>query len=737
MIASVRWLGHGFVVVSLALALAPGAQVGVPEADRERRGPRGPGDPDDRFDQPDAAQRFHARRRVPPGQSAIPVERYQAALAQMRRMRVFSSATNQFASRRGRWDVVSSITPMAPNLATWDYLGPSNVGGRTRAILFDPLFASNQTMYAGGVAGGVFKSTDAGSSWNPTGTATLTNLAVSTMAMSPSDSQTILVGTGEGYFNIDAVRGNGIFKTTDGGTTWAQIAATNNSNFYYVNRIVYSGANAGYVYAATGSGLWQSTDSGATWTRILNPGLTGGCMDVVVRNDQAGDEAVTSCGEFNQGKVFHNAAAKTTPSSWTEVLNSSNIGSGIARTSLAIAPNDQSYVYALSSRVQPNYALRSVYRSTDGGANFTAMHTYSGSGAASSAGDLLLSGTFTACGTDAPTSYTQGWYDQHIAVDPTNRDHLFTSGVQLFRSLDGGATWGSLDVAYGGGIHPDEHVIAFPPDYDGTSHKSAYAGNDGGVYRIDDTTATPTTSLSALCNQFDASNTFSFTELNSGYAVTQFYYGAVYPNNTTYFGGTQDNGTNRGSDGGGVNWSSIFGGDGGDVAVDPGNTNVLYVETTGNSIRKSTNGGSSFASAHSGISDGFFQFIAPFTMDPTNAANLWTGGNFIWRTTNAAGGWSQASTSLGSSVGVSALAVSPTNSNHVLVGADSARSSATVRRSAPPRPRPGPRRRRWVAVTSAPSPTTRRMRPRSTPRIPISASATCGGAPTAGRPGPT
>jgi hypothetical protein len=669
MMSALRAVGRGIAAITLGLAVAPGAPLLIRSGGRSESEPR--------FDKPDAGLAFWAKKRAPIGQAAVPAARYLKALGQTRQMRVFSSATNSFKPGVGRWDGQSTIAPEAPNLQSWTPLGPTNISGRTRAILFDPSFGSNQTMYAGAVAGGVWKSTDAGTSWSAIGDS-LANVAVNSLAMSPTNSTLLLAGTGEGFDNLDARRGAGIFKTTDGGATWAQLASTNNSNFYYVNRIAFSVQNTADIYAATGTGIWQSTDTGGTWTQILNPGTTAGttsvylgCTDVVVRNDQPNDWVVAACGQFSQAYVLTNQSALTTPTTWSQAaLSTSPIA---ARTSLAIAPTDQTYVYALASTYNGSSgdsSVRGVYLSTDGGTNWTAQHNYADSGAASAVGDLLLSGTFTACSNSSPTSYSQGWYDQYIAVDPTLKTRVFTSGVQLFRSTDSGVTWGSLEVSYGAAIHPDEHVIAFPPNYDASTNKSFYVGNDGGIYRVDDATQVPTTSLSALCNGSDGTNTFSFTKRSSGYAATQYYYGAVYPNNTTYFGGSQDNGTSRGTDAGGASaWSTIWGGDGGDVAVDPNNTNNLYVENYSYSIYRSTDGGSSFVAAGSspGNNDPGFLFIVPFTMDPTTTTTLWTGGSKLWRTTDGAVSWTQASTQF-SSDSVSAIAVSPTTSNHVLVG---------------------------------------------------------------------
>ncbi|MBI3106688.1 MAG: hypothetical protein HYY95_14160, partial [Candidatus Rokubacteria bacterium] len=114
----------------------------------------------------------------------------------------------------------------------------------------------------------------------------------------------------------------------------------------------------------------------------------------------------------------------------------------------------------------------------------------------------------------------------------------------------------------------------------------------------------------------------------------------------------------------------ILGGDGGYVAVDPGNTSILYAENTGLSIQKSTDGGANFADATSGITESpdDFLFIAPFTMDPGNSQRLWTGGFYLWRTTNGAASWSRASAITAGGGSVSAIAVAPTDGNRVLAG---------------------------------------------------------------------
>jgi hypothetical protein len=199
-----------------------------------------------------------------------------------------------------------------------------------------------------------------------------------------------------------------------------------------------------------------------------------------------------------------------------------------------------------------------------------------------------------------------------------------------------------------------------------------YAASDGGVYRTDDARGAVGTTLLDVCGATiagNAPNPVTWTTLNGGYSVTQFYHGTPYPDGDVYFGGTQDNGTLRGSASAGGGWLQIQGGDGGYTAVDPTDTNVLFAEYTGLSIQKSTDGGASFADAVTGIvNDPGFAFIAPFIMNDASPQQLWTGGWYVWRTNNQAASWQRASALTPGNGSVSALAVSAVNQDNAVVG---------------------------------------------------------------------
>jgi hypothetical protein len=637
-----------------------------------------------RADSPGEAMEYYIKKRAPEGSKTIPTERYVVAREQMRQMLQHSTAARITTNPRTGESFDSTGTPV-PSLGSidvnWSALGPGNIGGRTRAIVIHP--TSTDTMWAAAVAGGVWKTTNGGTTWAPL-TDLMANIAVNSLVIDPNNPNILYAGTGEGYFNVDAVRGAGIFKTTNGGTSWTQLANTNTSTFYYVNDIVVSKDNSLRMYAATKNGsntggVQRSLDGGATWTQVLSFPDIGGCLDLAIRTDTVGTDTVfASCGTFTGGVIYRNTNAGGA-GSWDPVLAETGQG----RTSLAIAPSAQNTIYALVSQsgLGGNYedGLLGVYKSTTGGGALTWAATVTNA-SSNKLSTLLLSnpvygmGSDPLCGLGSDSFYNQGWYDNVIAVDPLDPNRVWVGGIDLFRSDNGGTTFGIASYWWGSGptyAHADQHAIVFHPGYNGSSNKTMFVGNDGGVFKtLDARGAVSTNQANGACDY--SLSGMTFTDLNNSYAVTQFYHGVAYPGGTTYFGGAQDNGTNRGTDGGGLNgWTSIMGGDGGYVAVDPTNTNNLYAETQNFGFRKSTNGGASFTPSTTGVSGDFgFQFITPFVMDPTTPANLWTGGDFIWRTTTGAASWVRASTGPLSG-DVSALAVAKTSSNTVLVGTDS------------------------------------------------------------------
>lgn len=628
-----------------------------------------------RYDSPDEALELYRRKRAPLGEQEIPVERYLRALEAMRIMPQHSTARGAVLPSRAALSA-QGISPLsaAASLGAWTPLGPGNIGGRTRVLVVDP--KTPRILYAAAAAGGVWKSVNFGNSWSPLADL-LPNLAVNALAIHPTNSNVLYAGTGEGFFNADGVRGAGIFKTQDGGLTWSRLAATNSADFHYVNDIVISGAR-NMVYAATDTGVFRSANGGTTWTKIYSTRAIGGCLDLALRTGQPSDILFASCGTFAQASVVRNVAAQA-GGAWTVVLRDPGMG----RTSLAIAPSNQKVIYALAaSNKEGNYeqGLHAVFRSTDGGGSWTAQVRNS---SRTKLNTLLLSNPVIAnleeCGFGADDLFfNQGWYDNVIAVDPKDPNRVWVGGIDLFRSDDAGKSWGLASYWWAFNdtgnarsyAHADQHAIVFHPGYNGTTNRILYVGSDGGIFRTSNARAATARGPQAVCDP--EATPFSWVNLNNGYAVTQFYHGTPYPDGTAYFGGTQDNGTDRGTDAAGPNaWRQILSGDGGYVAIDPNDPQTLYAENTRLSIAKSSDGGASWDRASRGIDPAEdFLFITPYVMDPSDAQRLWLGGGSLWRTTDGANSWKKASTLVPGDRHhtVSSLAVDPGDPNHVLAG---------------------------------------------------------------------
>jgi len=604
-------------------------------------------------DAPDAAAAYFAAKR---GDVDV-VARWSAARRQLRRSRVAQTLLS---------------VPLVPEHEPWTYLGPGNIGGRTRPLIIDP--DSPDTIYSGAVSGGVFKTTDGGANWIATGDA-MANLAVNSLAMSPADSQTLFAGTGEGYFREDirgtavAIRGDGIFVTHDAAASWTQLPSTaNNSDFHWVNDLAVSAHDPHRLYAATRTGVWRSNDEGTTWTRVLPTTVKGGCLDLALRAGTGGDYLFASCGVFDQATVYRTTHAES-DDPWTPVLSEP----GMSRTSLAIAPSNPSIVYALAA--QADQVLLGVFRSDQNGdpGTWTLQQSRDGTVPGSFILENPYTGTFALCtdGHGQNSIVPMGWHTNTIAVDPLDPDRVWTGGVDVFRSDDGGRTWGLASFWWDPtSSHADHHSIVFDPRYDGASNQRVLVTNDGGVYRTDNARAALATGPKATCDA--RATAVKWTSLNHNYGGTQFYHGSVSPDGNSFLGGTQDNGTlaggklgrNTGSDG----WNSVWGGDGGYAAIDPNRPFVWFAESQGGAIVRTADGANFFHSYIDTNRDQFL-FITPFVLDPNDTLRLWTGGLRLHRRDSTSTQWIYASNALDGNV--TSIAVAPGNSALVVAGTTS------------------------------------------------------------------
>lgn len=629
------------------------------------------------FDEPAEALDFFWSKRSPDGEARDVSALEAQAAAAAARLPLFSSARGSVVTDVPLDAAGEGISSSGTLAAAWQPLGPGNIGGRSRALLIHR--TKNNLMWTAGVAGGVWKSTDSGASWWPKGDL-LVNIAVNSLIQDPLQDEVLYAGTGEGFFNSDAVRGKGIFKSLDYGETWTQLASTTTPDFEYVQKLAATRHKKKQrIYAATRTGVMRSTDGGASWIKALDGAGVNGCMDLAIQYFQEDQQnyVFASCGSFAQATVWR-ALDVDAGQTWEPVLREPAMG----RTSLAIAPSNPAVVYALASyylaagATAQNYGLLAVYRSEQHGAagSWTERVRYTD---ANKLNTVQLTNPVYAfladCGYgSANQALNQGWYDNQIAVDPKDENIVWTAGIDLLRSDDGGQTWGlasywwfdPTDPQY---AHADNHALTFHPKYNGASNRQLFVASDGGIHRTMDARATVGRTLESVCGN-TTPDQVTWTGLNNGYQVTQFYHGAVYPDGTTYFGGTQDNGTLRGSQGGGQNWESIRGGDGGYVAVNSLNTDILYGEYTGKSLERSIDGGVNWQPISGGVTEaaGNFQFIHPFAMDPTDSSRLYYGGAFAWRSNNFGSSWSRVSQFL--EARIASWGISPTDPNRVYLG---------------------------------------------------------------------
>ena len=517
-----------------------------------------------------------------PALGYVPKDRLTAALAYTKQLS---------ASRALRIDAI-----------TWQERGPNNVGGRVRALFVDSRDATGNTVFAAGVSGGIWKATNfkGTPTWTPM-SESMGSLAVCALAQDPSSPNTMYAGTGEGWFNNNAVRGNGIWKSTDGGSTWNKLAATDSTasnsshNFDYIQDLV---VNSGGILFATGrpsrycntGGVMRSADGGATWTRAVGHVVTGATvcdsaydylgadLEIAKNGDIYATTGFNNKGEINDlGRIWRSAATNGsnigTAGTWTDITPAGTW----QRIELACAPNNAAVLYALLEGT--GTSIGAIKKTTDFGATWT---------------DLPLPNWCNQGSNSTDFTNNQAWFDLIAAVDPNNSNTIVIGGIDLFKSTDGGATWNqitqwarncsSLPV-----VHADQHNIIFLPG----SSTEFIAANDGGLYFTNDAGATFATYTQPNLN---GANQTTYSSKNTGFNVTQLYGCDIHPTATNYFlAGAQDNGSFKFTNPG-VNTvvEASVGGDGGICHIDQTDGNIQILSYVYNNYYYSRNNGATF-----------------------------------------------------------------------------------------------------------------------------------------------
>ena len=446
----------------------------------------------------------------------------------------------------------------------WEETGPNNVGGRTRILLVDK--NNSNKIYMGAVGGGFWISNDNGNSWTKrSGNDTTGAIAVCAIAQAANGD--IYYGTGEGqggWAGSSFVEqlfqlGEGIFKSTDGGATFTQLASTKpaNSNsasdpWSYVDKLVADPVNPDKIFAATYGGLKVTTNGGTSWAKPTGLNLNTHFLDVEISSN--GNRVVACTGS----NVYISNDGGT--SFGGNVMGTGGLpaSSTASRIEIAIAPSDPNYVYLAIAAT--NESLKGVYRSTDGGASWTAI-------------GLGGSAIFNPFG-------NQGVYDIAFAVHPTKKDMVYLGGQLEMKRYSNSTGWESIAFWQGNTgklIHADMHCVAFNP----SDPETMYVTTDGGMYRT--------------FNSSDASPVFA--EKNKNYSVTQCYGVAANYLGRVVFG-SQDNGSGLMGESANSPQDSrdLTGGDGTRCAMSDYMPNFIFTSIVNGELRRAADGGQSSAS---------------------------------------------------------------------------------------------------------------------------------------------
>ncbi len=543
---------------------------------------------------------------------------------------------------------------------TWINLGPTNAntekngsitlnardGGRISSIVFHP--SDSNTIYIATSGGGVWKTTTGGASWTPI-TETLGTLSCGALAMDPTQPNTLYLGLGDAFDGT----GVGLVKSTDGGASWSAPVYLGAST--QTRDLAVCPGNPSILLATTNMGLFRSGDGGASWSSVnLNTGLaaTPGAWDlawtggsgwvVTVEADPANASGATD------GRTYYSS---DNGANWTRSTGFT-LSAGLTRASVASAPSNRSILYAMASNA--SYNLADIFKSTNGGQSWTALGAVSKRYKNGNADARTVNKLFNG----------QGWYDQAIAIEPGNPSVAYFGGaLHMARTSDGGSTWyqasnwlGQYSLPY---VHADFHAYAFSPD------GLLFAGTDGGLFK-----------------RTNASTNTWTSDLNIGVTSHLVYsVGSSLAAPSAVIGGFQDNGTRvRVSDT--STFNQVLGGDGFGSAIHPGSGSTMLGTLYYTAIYKSTNGGTSFASASSGIAEAgnsstapFYTRIVPGLADGSGNTVYTASNTKVYRSLNYAGSWSALGTSglPTTSLYIRNLGAAPSNGNVLGVVANSGR----------------------------------------------------------------
>lgn len=495
-------------------------------------------------------------------------------------------------------------------------IGPAAMGGRI-ADIAAVHEGPRLTIYVGSSGGGVWKSVDGGITFKPMFDKQPSQ-SIGSIAIDPSNPQTVWVGTGESWARNSVSVGTGIYRSRDGGENWENLGLADSE---HISRILVDPKNGNTLYACalghlwnanTERGVFKTTDGGKTWTKLLYRNDSTGCAEMAMDPQ---DSSVVYAAMWDVRREPHNFRSggpgsglfKSTDAgaTWHELRKGLPEGD-LGRIGIAIAASNRSRVYAVVEA--KNHTA--LFRSDDAGDSWVEVNN-----------------SFNVSG--------RPFYFARLAVDPKNPDRVYKPGFFLTVSDDAGKSFSaafSSGEGFGDAVHSDHHALWI----DAENPEQMLLGTDGGVYQTLDRAA--------------------HWRFLSNLPVSQFYHvSADMADPYNVYGGLQDNGTwmgpSRAPDGiANRHWRNIDGGDGFWAFSDPSDADYAYAEYQGAMIvrfRKSTGEAKDIKPLPRANEPDFrFNWNSPIHMSPNHKGTIYLGGQFLFRSRDHGESWDRISPDL-------------------------------------------------------------------------------------------
>jgi len=493
-------------------------------------------------------------------------------------------------------------------------IGPFR-GGRVTAVAGIP--SQPQTYYFGATGGGIWKTTDGGSSWIPVADGQLATGSVGALAVSESDPNIVYAGMGEACIRGNASPGDGVYKSTDAGRTWKHIGLEQTQQ---IGAVVVNPRNPNIVFvAALGHqfapneerGVYRSTDGGATWKQVLTRGPKAGAVDIVMDANNSNVlyasfwEVYRTPYSLESGGPLSGIWKSTDGGdTWHDLTHANGMPRGIqGKIGVTVSPANSDRVWAIVEADDGG-----VYRSDNGGTSWTRVNQQR---------DLRQ----------------RAWYYTHIYADPKNADSVYVLNTGVYRSNDGGRTYASIQTPHG-----DNHDLWIDPN----DPQRMIEGNDGGA-------------------NISTNGGRAWSSENN--QPTAQFYRVALDNDFPYhaYGAQQDNTTVRTATRGrgGIterDWYDVGGGESGWIAPDPRDSNIVYAGSYGNlitrfdaftGVERNINPWPDNPMGHPAADLKYrFQWSFPIVISPHDPKVIYAGANILFKSTDEGQSWEQISKDL-------------------------------------------------------------------------------------------